>query len=97
MNKVWLKNYPSGVPAEINPNEYPSLTTLIDSCCRRFGPLDAFSSLGRTITYAEYDSRATSPPGCSRARSCSVATGSRSCCRTSCSIRSHCSAHCAPG
>jgi len=58
MNKVWLKNYPSGVPAEINPNEYPSLTTLIDSCCRRFGPLDAFSSLGRTITYAEYDSRA---------------------------------------
>jgi long-chain acyl-CoA synthetase len=58
MNKVWLKNYPSGVPAEINPNEYPSLTALIESGCRRFAQLDAFTSLGRTISYAEFESRA---------------------------------------
>jgi long-chain acyl-CoA synthetase len=58
MNKVRLKNYPPGVPAEINPNEYPSLTTLIESSCRRFAPLDAFTSLGRTISYAEYERRA---------------------------------------
>jgi len=58
MNKVWLKNYPSGVPAEINPNEYPSLTALIESGCRRFADLDAFTSLGRTISYAEFESRA---------------------------------------
>ena len=30
MNKVWLKNYPTGVPAEINPNEYSSLTDLLE-------------------------------------------------------------------
>ena len=30
MNKVWLKNYPHGVPAEINPNEYPSLTAVFE-------------------------------------------------------------------
>ncbi len=58
MNKVWLKNYPTGVPAEINPNEYRSLTTLLESNCQRFGPLDAYTSLGRTITYAEYERRA---------------------------------------
>jgi len=58
MNKVWLKNYPHGVPAEINPNEYSSLTTLFESSCRRFAQLDAFSSLGRTLSYAEFDSRA---------------------------------------
>jgi len=58
MNKVWLKNYPSGVPAEINPNEYPSLTTLIESSCLRFASLDAFTSLGRTLSYEEYDHRA---------------------------------------
>jgi long-chain acyl-CoA synthetase len=58
MNKVWLKNYPSGVPAEINPNEYPSLTALIETGCRRFAQHDAFTSLGRTISYAEFDSRA---------------------------------------
>ena len=58
MNKVWLKNYPHGVPAEINPNEYSSLTKLFESSCRRFAQLDAFSSLGRTLSYAEFDSRA---------------------------------------
>jgi len=58
MNKVWLKNYPHGVPAQINPNEYSSLTTLFESSCRRFAQLDAFSSLGRTLSYAEFDSRA---------------------------------------
>ena len=58
MNKVWLKNYPHGVPAEINSNEYSSLTTLFESSCRRFAQLDAFSSLGRTLSYAEFDSRA---------------------------------------
>jgi long-chain acyl-CoA synthetase len=54
MNKVWLKNYPPGVPAEINPNEYRSLTQLLDASCERFATLPAFTSLGRIITYAEY-------------------------------------------
>ena len=55
MNKVWLKNYPTGVPAEINPNEYGSLTELLESSCGRFAELDAYTSLGRTVTYAEFD------------------------------------------
>ena len=58
MNKVWLKNYPHGVPAEINPNEYPSLTAVFESSCERFAAQGAFSSLGRTITYAEFNRRA---------------------------------------
>jgi long-chain acyl-CoA synthetase len=58
MNKVWLQNYPHGVPAEINPNEYSSLTMLIESSCRRFAQHDAFSSLGRMLSYAEFDSAA---------------------------------------
>ena len=28
MEKTWLKNYPAGVPAEINPNEIASLQAL---------------------------------------------------------------------
>jgi long-chain acyl-CoA synthetase len=58
MNKVWLKNYPTGVPAEINPNEYRSLTELLESSCGRFAELDAFTSLGRTLRYAEFDREA---------------------------------------
>ncbi|HKU14581.1 MAG TPA: AMP-binding protein [Steroidobacteraceae bacterium] len=58
MNKIWLKNYPPGVPAEINPNEYSSLTDLLESSCARFATLDAYSSLGRTITFAEFERNA---------------------------------------
>ena len=55
MERIWLKNYPLGVPAEINPDEYPSLVDLIDESLQRFGPNPAFSSMGRTIDYATYD------------------------------------------
>jgi hypothetical protein len=30
MNKVWLREYPQGVPAEIDAGEYPSLKALIE-------------------------------------------------------------------
>ena len=55
MNKAWLKNYPVGVPAEINPAEYRSLTELIRSSCERFADRPAYSSMGTTTTFAEYD------------------------------------------
>ncbi len=59
MNKVWLKNYPPGVPAEINPNEYPVAHGGVRvRAAQRFAAQDAFTSLGRTISYAEYDRRA---------------------------------------
>jgi long-chain acyl-CoA synthetase len=55
MNKIWLKSYPVGVPQEINPAEYSSLPALLDETCSRFAALPAFTSLGRTITYGEYE------------------------------------------
>lgn len=58
MKKIWLKNYPPGVPAQINPDEYSSLLELLDASCARFAGLPAYTSMGRTITYAEYRSLA---------------------------------------
>jgi len=55
VEKIWLKNYPPGVPAEINPDEYPSLVAILDESCTRFADLPAFTSMDKTITYAEYD------------------------------------------
>jgi long-chain acyl-CoA synthetase len=54
VDRIWLKNYPVGVPADINPDEYPSLLALLDETCERFASLPAFTSMGSTITYAEY-------------------------------------------
>ena len=55
MNKVWLNSYPAGVPAQINPAEYGSLTELISSSCKRFAGNPAYSSMGTTTTYADYE------------------------------------------
>ena len=55
MEKIWLKNYPPGVPAEINPDEYSSLVAILEESCARFAELPAFTSMDKTISYAEYD------------------------------------------
>ena len=53
MEKIWLKNYPAGVPAEINPEEYPSLKHLFEEAFRKHVTKPAFTNLGRTLSYAE--------------------------------------------
>jgi long-chain acyl-CoA synthetase len=55
MKKIWLKNYPPGVPAQINPDEYRSLTEILAESCERFAELPAYTSMGTTVTYAEYE------------------------------------------
>ncbi len=59
MERVWLKNYPAGVPADINPDEYPSLNAMFAESCARFGAMPAYANLGRTLTYDELDDRST--------------------------------------
>ena len=55
MEKIWLKSYRPGVPAEIDLNEYASLNDVLAQSCRKFRDLPAFSNLGATIAYAELD------------------------------------------
>jgi long-chain acyl-CoA synthetase len=55
VGKPWLKSYPGGVPELINPNQFRSVVELIDDSCTRFADKGAFTSMGRTITYADYE------------------------------------------
>jgi long-chain acyl-CoA synthetase len=55
MEKVWLKSYPPGVPAEIDPREYASLREILAQSCSRYASLPAFTCMDATITYAELD------------------------------------------
>ncbi len=55
MEKIWLKNYPAGVPAEINPSEYSSLVQMLEEACQRFAEMPAFTSMDKTLSYAQYD------------------------------------------
>src|SRR2546428_2545045 len=55
MERIWLKSYPPGVPADINPDEYKSLVELFETSIGKYGERPAFNNMGRTIRFAELD------------------------------------------
>ena len=63
MDKVWLRNYPEGVPAEADIDAYDSIAALFEESVRRFGDRPAYSNFGVTITYRDLDERARALAG----------------------------------
>jgi long-chain acyl-CoA synthetase len=55
MEKIWLKQYPAGVPAEIDVNQYSSLVALLDESFRRYGDRTAYKFMGKAISFGEVD------------------------------------------
>ncbi len=55
MQKIWLKQYPAGVPAEIGTDVYPSLVALIEDSFRKYQHQAAYKFMGRTYTFGEID------------------------------------------
>ncbi|HQU80994.1 MAG TPA: long-chain-fatty-acid--CoA ligase [Azonexus sp.] len=56
MDKIWIKTYPTGVPAEISIDHVPSLVALFEDACRKYADKMAYVSMGREMTYGELDS-----------------------------------------
>ena len=57
MERIWLKSYPEGVPADIDPGQYRSLIELFDANIASFRDRPAFTNMGKTITFDELDKR----------------------------------------
>jgi long-chain acyl-CoA synthetase len=57
MERIWLKSYPAGVPADIDVNRYRSLIGLFDASIGKYRDRPAFHSLGKTITFDELEKR----------------------------------------
>ena len=55
MEKIWLKSYPPGVPAEIDYNDYKSVGDLFEKCVKQYSDRPAFHCMGKTISFAELD------------------------------------------
>jgi long-chain acyl-CoA synthetase len=55
VERIWLKSYPPGVPADIDPSEYASLVAVFDRAVQQYAARPAFHSMGRTISYAELE------------------------------------------
>ncbi|HQR09811.1 MAG TPA: long-chain-fatty-acid--CoA ligase [Casimicrobiaceae bacterium] len=55
MERIWLKQYPKGVPAEIDVNEYASLRDVFEESVAKYAARPAFSCMGKSLTFAELD------------------------------------------
>ena len=57
MEKIWLKSYPPGVPAEIDTTQFGSVADLLERSFREHAAACAFICMGRKLTYAELDEK----------------------------------------
>ncbi len=55
MEKIWLKHYPPGVPAEIDVGEYASVRDVFDESVARFASRPSFTCMGKSLSFAELD------------------------------------------
>lgn len=53
IENFWKDKYPSGIAADINPDEYPNIQAVLKQSCERFANKPAFSNLGKPLTYGE--------------------------------------------
>ncbi len=54
-SRPWLKHYPSGVPANIDVEQYATLTQMLDEALKKFAKMPAFSCMGKTLSFEQVD------------------------------------------
>ena len=57
--RPWLQSYPSGVPAEIDVEEFRSVAAVFDASVAKFRDRPAYSNFGKVLTYGEADALVT--------------------------------------
>jgi long-chain acyl-CoA synthetase len=57
MEKIWLKSYPPGVPAEIDASQYSSLKQLAEESFAQYADRTAFIQMDARLSFAELDNQ----------------------------------------
>jgi long-chain acyl-CoA synthetase len=55
MERIWLKQYPAGVPTDIDVTQYASLVELLEESFAKFRDRKAFICMDKAISYRELD------------------------------------------
>ncbi|HLL28686.1 MAG TPA: long-chain-fatty-acid--CoA ligase [Xanthobacteraceae bacterium] len=55
MDRIWLKHYPPGVPADIDPSQYRSAVALMDESFAKFRAAKGYSFMGKEFTFGKID------------------------------------------
>ena len=54
-DRIWLKAYPPGVPADIDENRYASIVEMMEESFQKFADRSAYSFMGKEMTYRQVD------------------------------------------
>lgn len=55
MDKIWLKNYPAGVPETIDPDHFASLVDILEQSIEKYGEKTAFVNMDSEMSFKELD------------------------------------------
>ena len=55
MERIWLKNYPPGVPSDIDAAQYASLVALFEESFSKFKIRSAYACMDKRLTYGDLD------------------------------------------
>ncbi|MDO5692362.1 MAG: AMP-binding protein [Pseudomonadota bacterium] len=55
MDRIWLRNYPEGVPHDVDPSRYPTVTSLIEESLKNFADRHYSICMGARMSYRELD------------------------------------------
>jgi len=55
MDKPWLKQYPAGVPAEIDVNQYQTVSQVLEESMKKYASRTAFICMGKPVSYGQLD------------------------------------------
>jgi long-chain acyl-CoA synthetase len=55
MEKIWLKSYPPGIPAETDTSEFSSINDILRKSCEKFRHRPAFTCMDRSLSYEDLD------------------------------------------
>src|SRR5258705_5030542 len=55
MERIWLKQYPAGVPSDIDVTQYSSLVELLEESFAKFDDRKAFICMDKSISYRDLD------------------------------------------
>ena len=77
MERIWLKQYPTGVPADIDVTQYASLVELLEESFAKFRDRKAFICMDKSISYRDLDEMSARLRPICKARACKRAPASR--------------------
>ncbi|MFT6780170.1 MAG: long-chain acyl-CoA synthetase, partial [Saprospiraceae bacterium] len=58
-NKPWLSQYPAGIPANINVDQYENMVEFLTESMQKYADLPAYECMSKILTYKEVDQLST--------------------------------------